>query len=299
MHHKRDWNKYNRQLINRGKINFWINPQVLNNWHAEKKKKNGHPFIYGEELIKTMCYIRFKFHLSLRETQGFFLSLMFFMQNAFKVPCYTQICRRMKFLSLPEELLQKKHVTDIILDTTGLKVYGPGEWRAQKYGSKKKWKKLHLAMEPRSGKLIFAEVTNEYIHDTQCLENVLQKGNRRRGRVLIDGIADSKRCYDTARKYNKRLIMPPKKGAVLRKERGFEERNEAIKIIMGLGGGKEAKSLWAKFVGYNRRVFVESIVSRWKQLFGSSLKSISNERRKIEVQLKAMMINKAIDGTTA
>lgn len=148
MHHRRDWKHYNKSLINRGKINFWVSPQVLKGWKAKKQKKNGHPFVYSDELIKTICYIRFKFHLSLRETEGFFLSLMALMANLFQVPCYTQICRRMKALSLPEELLHKKHVTDIVIDSTGLKVCGP-EWRNKKYGGEKRWKKLHLAMEPK------------------------------------------------------------------------------------------------------------------------------------------------------
>ena len=295
MHHRRDWSKYNRGLVNRGKINFWVSPQVIKHWQAKKKKKNGHPFVYGEELIKTMCYIRFKFHLSLRETEGFFLSLMSLMANLFQVPCYTQICRRMKTLLLPEELLQKKHVTDIVIDPTGLKIYGAGEWRCKRYGGKRRWKKLHLAMEPKSGKLILAEISNEYAHDTQYLEKALQRANRKCGKVLFDGIADSKRCYDMARRYNKRLLTPPKTGAVLRKESGYEERNDAIQIIRGLGGDKQAKSIWSKLVGYNRRVIAESMVSRWKRLFGGSLKSHCDKRRKIEVHLKARMINAMID----
>lgn len=295
MHHRRDWNQYNRALVNRGKINFWINPEVLKNWKAKKEKRNGRPCIYGEDLIKTICYIRFKFHLSLRETEGFFLSLMLLQANQFKVPCYTQICRRMKTLSLPPELLQRKGVTDIVLDTTGLKVYGAGEWRAQKYGTKKRWKKLHLAMEPNSGKLVLAEVTNEHVHDTHYLEKALGRTNRRKGQILFDGIADSKRCYEMARQYNKRLLTPPKTGAILRKESGYEQRNDAIKIIQGLGGDRQAKSIWAKLVGYNRRVIVESMMSRWKGLFGASLKSNCDHRRKVEVKLKARMINTMID----
>lgn len=295
MHHRRDWSKYNRALVNRGNINFWVSPEVLKTWRAKKQKKNGHPFIYGDELIKTMCFVRFKFHLSLRETEGFFISLMVLMAGVFKVPCYTQICRRMKTLSLSSELLQKKNVTDIVLDTTGLKVYGAGEWRAKKYGGKRRWKKLHLAMESTSGKLVLAEVTNEYVHDTQYFEKALERTNRRRGQVLFDGIADSKRCYQMAKKHNKLLLTPPKTGAVLRKESGYEERNEAIKIIQGLGGDRQAKSIWAKLVGYNRRVIVESMVSRWKQLFGGNLKSHCESRRKIEVQLKARMINRMIE----
>jgi hypothetical protein len=296
MHHRRDWSKYNRQLVNRGNINFWINPQTFENWTAEKKKKNGRPFVYADALIKTMCFIRFKFHLSLRETEGFFHSLMGLMDYCLKAPCYTQLCRRLKTLSLPAQLIQKRNVTDIVIDTTGLKVYGAGEWRHKRYGSHKQWKKLHLALEPKSGKLVLAEISNEYTHDTQYLEEILQKMNKRCGRVLFDGIADSQHCYATVQRYNKRLLTPPKNGAVIRSESVYEDRNTAIKIIQGLGGDRQAKSLWAKLVGYNRRVVVESMISRWKQLFGGRLKSYCEIRRKIEVQLKAMMVNAMIEG---
>jgi len=292
MHHKRDWSKYNRELVNRGKINFWVNPQILQTWGAKKQKKNGHPFVYADEWIQTICFIRFKFHLSLRETEGFFLSLLTFLGNIFRVPCYTQISRRMKTLGLPSELLEKKHVTDIVLDTTGLKVYGAGEWRSQRYGGKKRWKKIHLAMDLHSGKLVFVEITDEYTHDTQYLELALQKMNQRKGEVLFDGIADSQRCYELAERYNKQLLTPPKEGAILREESCFKKRNEAIRIIKGLGGDRKAKSLWGKLVGYNRRVLVESMIAKWKQLFGGRLRSNCERRRKVEVQLKAEMMNR-------
>lgn len=295
MHHKRDWSKYNKQLVNRGKINFWVSPQVFKNWKASKKKKNGHPFVYGDLLILTMCYLRFKFHLSLRETEGFFLSLVEIMKVLQKIPCYTQLCRRMKTLSLPKELLDKRNVTDIVLDTTGLKVYGEGEWRAEKYGGKKSWRKLHLVMDLESGKLVLAEVSGEHVHDTTYLEKALEKTNRKRGRVLIDGIADSRRCYETVERCNKELLTPPKKGAVLREEKGYEKRNKAVKIIRGLGGDMLGRSIWAKLVGYNQRVQAESMMSRWKRLYGGDLKSRSEERKKAEVTIKALMINQMID----
>ncbi len=250
-------------------------------------------------MIKAMCYIRFKFHLSLRETEGFFLSLLTFMHQLLKVPCYTQLCRRLKTLKLPKELVDKRNVTDIVLDTTGLKVYGEGEWRAEKYGGRKAWAKLHLALDPRSGKLILAEVSQEYVHDTTYLEKALQRASRRRGKVLIDGMADSRQCYEMAEKYGKNLLTPPQKGAVFRRESGYEKRNEAISIIRGFGGDLLAKSIWAKLVGYSRRVIAESMMSRWKRVLGSILKSRSDERQKTEVQLKAFMINAMIDGKVA
>ncbi len=127
----------------------------------------------------------------------------------------------MKTLQLPAELLQKKNITDIALDTTGLKVYGEGEWRAEKYGGKKRWKKLHLALDLDSGQLIIAEITDEYVHDTTYLEHALKAGGKRRGNMLVDGIADSGKCYRLARKYNKTLYTPPKQGAVLGKKMGM------------------------------------------------------------------------------
>lgn len=295
MGHKRDWKQYNKHLVNRGKINFWIGPEVLKGGGATKKRKTGRPFVYSDELIKAMHVIRFKFHLSLRETEGFFMSLVAMMKFFSKVPCYTQVCRRMRNLRLPTELIEKKDATDIVLDTTGLKVYGEGEWRAEKYGGKRAWKKLHLALDPVSGKLVLAEITDEYVHDTTYLEKALKKINRKRGRVLIDGIADSRRCYGLTKKHNKVLLTPPKRGAVIREEEELGGRNDAIKIIRGLGNDRVARSIWGKLVGYNRRVLVESMMSRWKRLYGGSLKSICPERRRIEVTVKAVMINKMID----
>jgi hypothetical protein len=205
----------------------------------------------------------------------------------------------MRKLKLPKELLDRKGVTDIVLDTTGLKIYGEGEWRAEKYGGKKGWRKLHLALDPKSGKLIFAEISNEHVHDTAYLERVLQRANRRKGKILIDGIADSKRCYEVARRYKKELLTPPKTGAVFRKEPEFEKRNETLKVILGLGGDRIARSIWGKLVGYNRRVVAESMMSRWKRLLGGDLKSRCEMRKGIEVRIKAMMINEMIKNQAA
>ena len=96
------------------------------------------------------------------------------------VPCYTQLCRRMKKLSLPKELLDKKKVTDIVLDTTGLKVYGEGEWRGEKYGGKKSWRKLHLVLDLETGQLMLAEISEEYVHDTSYLEKALKRTNEKK-----------------------------------------------------------------------------------------------------------------------
>ena len=101
------------------------------------------------------------------------------------------------------------------------------------------------------------------MHDTPFLEGALQKTNRRKGKVLFDGIAKSLMCYRLAIKYNKTLLTPPKKGGVYRQEQELKGRKDAIRLI---GNDRTAKSIWGKLTGYNRRVKGESMMARWKKL---------------------------------
>jgi len=292
--HKRDWKQYNKQLINRGNLNFWVTKKSLKFWKAKKKKKAGRPFTYSDEAIKAMLMVRFKYQLPLRELEGLFQFLSNLMDIP-KVPSYTQVCRRMRAIELPEELISKSKVTDLVLDATGLKVYGEGEWCKKRYGGKSKWVKLHVGIDPKNGKLLMAEVTEEHVHDTALLEKALKQCNRKKGKVLFDGIADSKRCYETCRKYNKELLTPPNRRAVYRQEPEYCLRNEALRIIKGLGGDELARSIWSKLSGYSRRSQVESSIARWKKLLGGRLRSQGLESIKKEVMLKAMILNEMID----
>jgi len=292
--HKRDWKQYNKQLINRGNLNFWVTKKSLKFWKAKKRKTAGRPFTYSDEAINAMLMVRFKYQLPLRELEGLFQFLAKLM-NIPQIPSYTQVCRRMRSIQLPEELIDKKHVTDLVLDTTGLKVHGEGEWCAKRYGGRSKWLKLHVGIDQKSGKLILAEVTQEHEHDTKHLEKALKKANRKKGKVLFDGIADSKRCYELCRRYNKELLTPPSRKAVLRHEPEYCLRNEALRIIKGLGGDELARSIWAKLSGYSRRSEVESQIARWKKLLGSELKSRGIERIRKEVRLKGIILNEMMD----
>jgi len=295
--HKRDWKQYNKQLINRGNLNFWITKKSLKFWKAKKSKKVGRPFTYSDEAIKAMLIVRFKYQLPLRELEGFFQFLAKLLKIS-KVPSYTQVCRRMQNLQLSEELVNRKNVTDLVLDTTGLKVYGEGEWCAKRYGGKSKWVKLHVAIDPKSGKLVLAEETGERIHDTALLKKALLRCNKRKGVVLIDGIADSARCYELSQKHNKKLITPPSRKAIIRKEEIYEDRNQALRAIKGLGGDEIARSIWGKLSGYSKRVLVESKIAAWKQMLGANLKSKTRSRIKNEVRLKAMIFNQMVGQTT-
>jgi len=294
--HSRDWTQYNKQLINRGNLNLWVTKNTLKFWMAKRSKKAGRPFLYSDAAIQAMLAVRFKYQLPLRELEGLFRFLGKLMGIP-RIPSYTQVSRRMKTVTLPKELSSKNHVTDLILDTTGLKVCGEGEWCAKRYGGKSKWVKLHVAIDPGTGKLVMAEVTQKHVHDITHLELALKNANRKKGKVLFDGIADSKKCYKLCKKYNKKLLTPPNRKAVLREEAEYRDRNEALKVIKGLGGDELARSIWGKLTGYSRRSEVESAIARWKKLLGGNIKSRRLERIKKEVRIKAMILNKMTEQT--
>src|SRR3990167_7638275 len=91
-----------------------------------------------------------------------------------------------------------------------------------------------------------------------------------------------------------KISLRETEGFFQRKEDGYEKRNDAVKIIRGLGNDRLARSIWSKLVGYNQQVLAESMMARWKRLFGGDLRSHCGQRKKIEVKLKAMMINEMI-----
>jgi Transposase DDE domain. len=152
------------------------------------------------------------------------------------------------------------------------------------------WKKIHLGINLDTKEIIFAKATNEYTHDLTHVKDVLDQGNRRKGKLLIDGIADTHDLYDLAASYKKDLLTPPRKGASL--FTGSKSRRESVRLIRLLGGDDEAKTIWAKLTGYNQRSHVEGAFSRWKRVLGEDLSSRTDANINSEVYLKSLILNK-------
>ena len=290
----RNWSEYNKSLVNRGSLTFWLDPKSLKSWNARPQKhKLGRPFTFSDHAITTAATLRYVFGLSLRAVQGFLKSIFKMLKIPFSVPCYTQICKRMKKIKLPSHLKKGKPVKHIVIDATGLKLYGEGEWKVKKHGVGKRrtWKKLHLAVDESTQEIVFAKYTKEHESDTKFIPEIVRK---RKGvkRVLMDGAADSVELYRFLWERGVDLLTPPKKNARKRKEPWLQKRNERLIEILGFGGDKKAKSLWGKLSGYSKRATVESAIARWKKLFGQYLKSRCAENQEFEVIVKSLIMNK-------
>ena len=123
----RNWNEYNKSLIQRGSITIWLSEDAVKKWLAPRKVgKKGRPELFSDDAILAALMIRFVFHLSLRALQGFLTSLIVLLSAELPVPYYTQICRRAKALGQELKKLSRKNISDIVIDSTGLKVYGEG-----------------------------------------------------------------------------------------------------------------------------------------------------------------------------
>ncbi len=293
MSHRRDWSKYNKSLVNRGDLTFWINEQSLQLWKAKKKKhRKGAPFIYSDMAIQTAMIVKYALKLTYRALEGYLKYLFKILGVDLAVPCYTQICKRMKSLELPRHLLINKAVKHVVIDATGLKVYGEGEWKVKKHGASKRrvWRKMHLAVDEQTQEILFVDLTTEHICDTMFLPEIMKK---RRGikKVLMDGAADAENLYKLAWESEIDLLTPPKKTAIKRPEPWMKKRTNRLLEIRGLGGDAEAKSLWGKLSGYSKRVTVESAIARWKKLFSGHLESREDKRQHVESRLKSLIIN--------
>jgi Transposase DDE domain len=118
----RNWKDYNRSLLQRGSITVWFSADAIDKWHATPTGKRGHPPIYSDDAILTALLIRFVFHLPLRALEGFISSLVSVMGMCFHTPSYSQICRRAQLLGKDLKRLTNRKVTDVVIDSTGLKV---------------------------------------------------------------------------------------------------------------------------------------------------------------------------------
>lgn len=295
----RNWSQYNKSLVQRGSITLWFSEDAIQKWtDVPKGKSKGRPFRYSSDAILCALLLRTVYHLPLRATQGFLQSLMHKLNLFLPVPCYTQISRRAKNLGKSLLGLSRKLPKDIVFDSTGLKVYGEGEWKVRKHGvsQRRTWRKFHIGADPKSNEIIIAELTGNGAGsgDAEVAKNLLPRLPKSVKRVTGDGAYDAVEFRRGVEQIGAKTCVPPPRGAVVREETtsALTERNNAIKEITGLGEDDEARALWKKLTGYHKRSLAETAMYRLKQITGSTLRSREYGRQRTESMVKCLIINK-------
>lgn len=211
-----------------------------------------------------------------------------------KVPTYSLTCKRAKGLSTKLPKLSSRRPNTVIVDATGIKIQGEGEWKVKIHGKggARKWIKLHVAIDEKTQEIVSEISTQATVDEGKAFPKIIQQAKGCPRIVIADGAYDDREVRDLIRKNRGKALIPPPSNAVCR---GTDlERDEAIGMIRAFGGGKIAKSIWGKLSGYSRRALVETTFSRYKKMFGERAFSRTQERIVLENRLKCVLLNKMI-----
>ena len=285
----KNWREYNAGLKKRYDITVHLNPKVLKKPPKIKGQK-GRPREYGPALIEMALVIKAVYRLPYRGLAGFLWSLL---GAGARLPDYTTICVRAATANAVLKVIKRGEPVHLVVDTTGLKVYGEGEWKVRQHGASKRrtWRKLHLGIDEATQDIIAADLTENSTGDQEHLPELLDKvpDNIRLKQVSADGIYDSHACYQAVHKKGARLITPPRHNAVL--PRGRPRRCEPLRTRMIRDCKRRGRAAWKKHHRYHRRSLSETGMYRFKTTFGGALASRSFPRQKTEAILKVKTLN--------
>jgi hypothetical protein len=288
-----NWSTYNRSLINRGNLTLWFSEDAIQSWYASSSGKGrGRRFVYSDTCIELALTLRSLFHFPLRSTQGFLEGLVKMLKLDLKVPHYTRLSRRAASLQIQFSRMKRTDHLDLVIDSTGLKVYGEGEWKMRTHGKQKRrvWRKYHVAVDPATHEVIAMELTESNYHDSKAVP-ALMKGLKNLGKVFGDGAYPTKKSLDAITDAGGEAVIPPRSGtSIVRKNPspGEEQRNRLVRERRKAGG----KKAWKKSSGYHRRSLVETHMFRFKTILGGRLRTRKIENQTTEATIMATILNK-------
>jgi hypothetical protein len=289
-----NWSDYNKALIQRGDITLWLTEEVIDCWQtAPPSGKPGRPRTYSDLAVQCMLVLRLFYRLPLRAAQGLMASLLLLLDCPLRVPDYTTLCRRQRSLGVKVQADPAEEPRHILIDSTGLKVFGEGEWKVRQHGKDKRrtWRKLHLAIDARTQEIVAAALTTNSLHDCQMLPRLLLEVEGEITRVTTDGAYDTWECRYEISTRRADAVIPPRSNARLTECDIPEaaQRDQAVEAIR-----EEGLKHWKESSGYHRRSLVETAMFRVKSTFGDKMKARVIQNQIAEAVLKSNVLNQFI-----
>ncbi|TXX82945.1 IS5-like element ISVpa3 family transposase [Vibrio cholerae] len=263
-----NWKQYNKALINRGSLTFWIDEEAIRQWKQSKQNKRGRPRQFSDLAITTALMVKRVFSMPLRALQGFIDSVFSLANVPIVCPHYSCISRRAKQVEVSFKPKTRGAIQHLAIDATGLKVYGEGEWKVKKHGTDGKrrvWRKLHLAVDTSTHEIVAAELSLSNVTDAEVLPNLLKQTRRRIIEISGDGAYDTRDCHDAIRFKRAIPLIPPREGAA------FWENGHPRNLAVGCQKLYGSNNKWKKRYGYHKRSLSETTMYRVKQLLGGRL----------------------------
>lgn len=287
----RNWPEYDAALKKRGSLTFWVDDDVLAGWlNDQKTGKRGAPRTYNDLAIATMSTLGSVMQLGGRQTEGFVESLFQLMGVEMKVPDHSTVSRRLGKLSVSLPVVEGTGPRHVVVDSTGVKVYGEGEWKVRQHGYSKRrtWRKLHLGVDEDTGEILAAVVSTNNVSDDEAFGDVLDAIEDPVKAVSADGAYDKRKCYDKIEQRGAQANIPPREDAQYwEKEGDSHARNRNLKRIEELG-----RAEWKQESGYHRRSLAETMMFRFKAIFGNTCSRRTFDNQAAEILLACAALNR-------
>jgi hypothetical protein len=288
-----NWSKYNESLVQRGSITFWFCEETIGKWrHDNANPRVGHPFVYSDTAVECLLVLRELFQLPYRQTEGLGKSLVELMQIELDIPDYTSLAKRATKMGVSLDIAKHTGRIDVVVDSTGLKVFGEGEWKMRKHGKTKRrtWRKLHLAVNPDTHEIEAETLTENSCDDASQVDALLDQVAGKIDGFYGDGAYDKWKVYETLGHRRIKAIVPPQRNAKIKRHGNSSgrplSRDVAIRAIRH--GGRRR---WKESVGYHRRSLSETAMYRMKCCFGDHLKNREIQNQRTETRLRSKILN--------
>lgn len=289
----KNWPAYSKALKRRGSLTIWFDPAMT--WEAAPTGKRGRQPDYSDAAIQTFLTMKVLFGMALRQTTGFVESLLRLTGLDWAVPDFGTLSRRQKTLKVNIPYRGSDGPLHLLVDSTGIKVEGEGEWNARKHGGPKRrvWRKIHIGIDEKSLEIRAAEFTTSDVGDAPMLPGLLDQipAEQEIATVTADGAFDTRKCHDAIAARGAAAIIPPRKNAKPWKPdtAGAIARNEILRTSKRVG-----RTIWRRWSGYHRRSRAETKMHCVK-LLGQRLSARDFDRQVAEFQARIAVL----DGFTA
>jgi hypothetical protein len=285
-----NWSSYTASLKKRGSLLIWLDKDMT--WLAPHDGRPGRPAVFSDAAIQFCLTIKVLFKLPLRQTTGMVASLLKMANLDWAVPDYTTLCRRQKTLAVQVPYRRAHGPLNLLVDSTGIKFLGDGEWQARKHGvqGRRQWRKVHLAMDTATSDIRAVEFTPSSDGDSPVLPDLLDQipEDEEIGTVTADGAYDTRRCHTAIIDRQATAIIPVRKNGRLWKEDcpAALARNETLRAIRHYG-----RAFWKRWTGYHVRSRIEAKM-RCLKAFGERISARDPDRQTAEIQIRIALMNR-------
>ena len=294
-HRVTNWAEYDAGLRARGSLTVWFSAEAVAAWKATPRTTRGGQPSYSDLAIATALTVRAVFRLAPRRTEGLIGSILALLGLDLAVPDHSTLSRRAETPEVARPRCGRGPV-HLLVDSTGLRLCGPGDWLEEKHGTgrRRAWKKLHLATDADTGRIVASALTDKDADDGSQVGPLLERTDGPVASFTADGAFDREDVYAAvaARHPDAAVIVPPRASAVPSEaaETSPTQRDLHLRCIADRG-----RMGWQKASGYGWRALVESDIARWKRVVGDGLRSRTDGRQATEVAIAANALNRMLE----